>query len=253
MTPGTCDELLARASWHRSLENSMNFHQCILSVHVAFGAIALVSYWIAALARKGSPLHKLAGKTYLLVMLVVLAGALPLSLRILLKRDLVFGGFLLYLLLITATVMWQGWFASRNKRNFAAYAGPAIRRLAWANVLGGVAIAALGLFAAQPVLIGFSLVGLLNGRSMLRLLRSGPAHPRWWLQEHLGAMLGCGVATHIAFLQIGLPILLPQFSASGSLHLVAWLGPLAVAALARWWLGRKYLPQRNAAGAAQVA
>ena len=212
-----------------------------LAAHVVPGVVALVTYWVAALARKGSGPHKLAGKIYLLAMLAVLLPALPLSWRVLRHFDAGFGVFLFYLLLITWTALWLGWTAIRHKRDFAAYTGIHYRRLAWANLLAGAGVLALGIALVQPIFIGFSLPGLLGGRGMLMLARRGPGHPRWWLGEHLGAMLACGVATHIAFLSIGLPRLLPALAGEG-LRLFAWLAPLAVAGLVRLWLARRYLP-----------
>ena len=57
-------------------------------------------------------------------------------------------------------------------------------------------------------------------------------------------MLGCGVATHIAFLLIGLPRLLPADWNGPALVTVGWLAPLLIAALAGRLLTRKYLPAR---------
>ena len=229
----------------------MSAYQIALYIHVTLGALALGSYWIAALARKGSRPHKLAGKVYVLVMVGVLVPAIPLAVRVL-EKSAVFGAFFFYLLLITGTAVWEGWFAVRNKRDFARYAGPGFKRIAWANIVGGAVIFGLGLAKLQPILLGFSMVGVLGGRGMLRLAKTGPAHSRWWMGEHLGAMLGCGVATHIAFLQIGLPKLLPML-AGPVMQTTAWLGPLAVAALARVWLGRKYLPAAQSKTLAQTA
>jgi uncharacterized membrane protein len=225
----------------------MTAYQMTLLMHSGLGVAALLSYWVAALARKGSAPHKLAGKVFVLVMIGLLVPALPLSLRVFYK-SIPFAVFLLYLLVITATVLWQGWFAVRHKRDFTRYAGPGLRRLAWLNIGSGAVVLGLGLAPVNPIFLGFSLIGLLGGRAMLRLAKRGPAHPRWWMEEHLGAMLGAGVATHIAFLSLGLPRLLPAWSGS-TLQTLAWLGPLAVSLLARVWLGRKYL--RGAGGAAR--
>lgn len=219
----------------------MNAYKLTLFLHLGLGLAALISYWVAALAKKGSGPHKLSGKIYVLVMIGLLLPAIPLTLRIMLTRSNTFGWFLFYLLLITSTALWQGWFAVRNKRDFARYVGRTFRGLAWANIVAGLAILTLGIASRQPIFIGFSAVGLFGGRGMLSLARKGPAHPRWWMEQHLGAMLGCGVATHIAFLSIGLPKLLPSLAGPG-LQNLAWLGPLAAALLARVWLGRKYLP-----------
>lgn len=212
-----------------------------LAAHVAPGVLALLTFWIAALARKGSGPHRLAGKAYLLAMLALLLPAVPLSWRVLRHFDAGFGVFLFYLLLITVTALWQGWFAIRDKRDFARYTGRGYRRLAWANVVAGAGVLVMGLALQQPIFVGFSLPGLLGGRGMLATARRGATHPRWWMGEHLSAMLACGVATHIAFLSIGLPRLLPSLAGEG-LRVFAWLAPLAIAALLRVWLLRKYLP-----------
>jgi hypothetical protein len=226
------------AAPHRSA--AMTAYKLALMTHVVLGTTALVTYWIAALAKKGSAPHKLAGKVYLLAMLGLLVPAIPLSVRAYLNFSQTFGAFLFYLVLITFTALWQGWFASRHKRDFARYTGPGFRRLAWGNVAAGAAVLVLGAVTVNPIFLGFSLVGLLGGRSMLRLAARGPDGPRWWMAQHLGAMLGAGVATHIAFLQLGLPRILPALSGPALMNL-AWLGPLAAAGIARWYLGRRYL------------
>ena len=216
-------------------------------LHAGLGVAALASFWTAALAKKGGAPHRLAGKAYLLVMAGLLLPAIPLSWRALQYFSTVFGLFLFYLLLITGTALWRAWTAVRRKREFAAYADRNFRALGWANIAGGAAILGIGAAAAQPVLLGFSAGGILAGRGMLRLAQQGPAHPRWWLGEHIGAVLGCGVATHIAFLLIGLPRVLPAAWNGPALQTFGWLAPLLVSALAGRVLTKKYLPAPAAA------
>lgn len=211
-------------------------------LHMSLGVLALASFWFAALARKGSAPHKLAGKVYVAVMAGLLLPAIPLSGRALLHFSTVFGLFLFYLLLITGTALWRAWTAVRRKRDFGAYANAAFRRLGWLNIAGGAAILGVGAAAMQPVLLGFAAVGILGGRAMLELAQHGPPHARWWMAEHINAMLGCGVATHIAFLLIGLPRVMPVGWNGPALQTFGWLAPLAVAALARRLVAKKYLP-----------
>jgi hypothetical protein len=87
---------------------------------------------------------------------------------------------------------------------------------------------------------------------MLRFANARPSEPKWWLKEHFGAMVGNGVATHIAFLSIGLPKLLPMF-AGPVLQNLAWLGPLSLALVARVLLDRKYMKPRAAAASGTPA
>ncbi len=219
----------------------MNAYSIVYALHVGIGALALATFWTAGLARKGSRVHVLAGKIYLVALSVVLASAFPLAIRLLLRGAGDFGWFLLYLLVITSTAVWTGWRAIRDKRNYPRFIGPVYRVLAVLNVASGAAVFALGTHAGRPILIAFSLIGLLGGAAMLRDVHRGkPDSPRWWMREHLGAMIGTGIATHIAFLGIGLPKLLPML-AGPVLQNIAWFGPLVVAIAARVLLGRKFL------------
>lgn len=223
----------------------MTLYKLLLMLHAGFGALALITFWTAGLSRKGSPVHRAAGKIYLLSMVALLVPALPLAIRVAQSRSPLGGIFLLYLWAIVITSVWQSWRAIRDKRDWARYTGPVFRGLAMLNIASSLFILGVGVFAAknsQAIFVGFSAVGLLGGISMLRFARQPPTQPRWWLKEHLGAMIGNGVATHIAFLAIGLPKLLPSL-AGPALQNIAWLGPLAIAVFARIWLGRRYFPK----------
>lgn len=232
----------------------MTLYSTLSLLHAALGTIALVTFWTAGLSRKGSPVHRAAGKVYLLAMAGLLAAAVPMSLEVLFNRSQVFGAFLLYLLVITVTAVWTSWRAIRDKRDWARYTGPVFRGLMWLNLVAALAIVGIGLLFAermQLIIVSFSGIGLFAFVQMWRFSRRPPEDPRWWLREHLTAMLGNGVATHIAFLSIGLPKLLPMI-AGPTLQNLAWLGPLVVAFVAGSYLVRKYLPKRGTVPAATV-
>ena len=65
-------------------------------------------------------------------------------------------------------------------------------------------------------------------------------------------MLGNGVATHIAFLGLGLPRLLPMVDGT-ALHYVAWFGPLLVAVFAKPLLDRRFAPKPRPASRPALA
>ena len=232
----------------------MTLYSLMFTIHAGLGTLALVTFWIAGLGRKGSPLHRAAGKVYLLAMTGLLVAAVPLAWRVL-QEFPVGGAFLYYLLVIVTSSMWSSWRAIRDRRDWVRYTGPVYRGLMWANLASALAIAAVGLFMAkqmQLIIIAFSGIGLFAFVQMRRFLRQPPEDPRWWLREHFTAMLGNGVATHIAFLSIGLPKVLPML-AGPTLQNLAWLAPLAVAFVSGAYLTRKYLPKRPAQGQRQLA
>lgn len=233
----------------------MSTYSILALVHIALGVVALLTFWTAGLAKKGRPLHRAAGKVYLGSMAGLLATAVPMGIMLFQLRGPVTGSFLLYLVLITATSVWSAWRAIRDKRDFARFTGPVFRGLMWANLAGALGIAYVGFALAQQmqlVIVGFSAVGLVAFVQMRRTIARGDADPRWWLREHLSAMLGNAVATHIAFLAIGLPRLVPALQNALWVN-IAWLAPLGVAALAGMLLRRKYLPERPAPRPVPVA
>ena len=231
----------------------MSLYSTLTLLHAGLGTIALATFWTAGLARKGSPVHRAAGKFYLLAMAALLALALPMSLIILASGREVAGAFLLYLLLITTTSVWCSWRAIKDKRDWDRYTGPVFRILTWLNLFAGLGMVATGLWLAQSmqlVIASVGGIGVFAFVQMWRFARRRPADPRWWLREHLTAMLGNGVATHIAFLTIGLPKVLP-FLAGSSLLNLSWLAPLVVSVVAGVYLTRKYLPKRAVAQGAR--
>lgn len=229
----------------------MTLHSISFALHAGLGTLALVTFWTSGLSRKGSPIHRLAGKVYLLAMAGLLVAALPLT-AALAARNPVAGAFLSYLVVITTTSVWTGWRAVRDKKDWVRFTGPVYRALMWANLATGLAIAYIGLFITnqmQVIFVAFASIGIIGFVKMWRFSSRLPEDARWPLRQHLGAMLGNGIATHIAFLTIGLPKVLP-FLAGSSLLNLAWLAPLVAASLAGVYLTRKYLPKRPAVPAA---
>ena len=220
-----------------------------VALHIAAGTVALLTFWTAALLRKGSPRHRLAGRIYLLAMVLVVATGVPLTLQFLLDGRTTFGAFLADLLRRVSTTVWLSWRALRDRADPARYLGRTYHVLAVANPAAGLAMLWLGLDRGQPLLAGFSLVGILIGADMLRRRRIIPTQPRWWMEEHYGAMVGNGAATHIAFLAIGLPRLLPVLQGPAWFYL-AWFGPVVLSVAAKVWLDRRY---RAGAGAGRGA
>lgn len=211
-------------------------------LHIAIGAAALIGFWTAGLARKGSVLHRRAGHVFLLAMTGIVITAVPMTLYALHLGRPNTAAFLGYLIVITATGTWASWRAIVDKRDIKRYTGNVYIALAVLSIASGAAMLALGTKIGAPLLIGFSAIGLYIGFDMLRKRRRREqlaARPRWWLIEHYTAMIGNGIAVHIAFLGIGLPRLLPMVDGA-ALHYLAWFGPLVTAIGAKLWADRRW-------------
>lgn len=211
--------------------------------HALVGTVALVTFWTAAMAKKGSPLHKTVGKVYLLAMIGVVVTAVPLALSHALAGQWLGAAFLGYLVILVSHACRLAWTAIRYKRDFARYTGAGYRVSTALLAVSGAGVSVLGLTYDSLLLIIFGLLGPLNAIGARKLVRQGPQSPKWWLKEHFGAMIGNGVATHIAFLQIGLMRLIPGLGDTIVAHL-AWFGPLTLAFVAGFWLDRRYMRPR---------
>jgi hypothetical protein len=229
----------------------MTAYQLLVTAHIAAGSIALITFWVAAFARKGSPIHKATGKGYLLSMLGILATALPMALVFISRGRIGIGVFFAYLVVITGTSVWLAWRSIRMKRDVRGYHDRRYQIVGWANVLAGLAVFAIGLDRGSALLMGFCWVGVFIGIGMIRQVRNLPTAPNWWLREHYGAMLGNGVATHVAFLGVGMRSVLASFDQAW-LQLLPWFAPLAVALIAGVYLNRRYGSRKAMGAGAQV-
>lgn len=227
-------------------------HGMVLALHVAVGAVALLGFWTAALAPKGRPLHRLAGRIYLWAMGGILLTAVPLALSYFGRGQPLLGVFFLYLEVLVGTSVVVGPRAVRLKQDFAAYTRGIYPMLAWTQLGSGLAVAAIGLWAGQVLLTVFGLVGVGRSVQMLLQRRAASPAPGWWLREHFTAMIANGIATHIAFLGIGLMRILPADLAARVADLnLAWFAPLTVGVTAIVWLRvrhqRRFARRRSAA------
>lgn len=218
----------------------MDYDDIARYTHIAAGTAALATFWTSAVMRKGTPAHRAIGRVYMVAMIGVIVTALVLALAAFLAGKVVTTVFLVYLVLITATPALLAWRAVRMKHSYSEFTAGPHKPLAALNLVAGAAVLALGLHFDVPLLYGMSVVGLLIGTSMLRFAARVPAKRDWWLAQHYGAIVGCGVATHIAFLNLGLQRLIPgDFSEVA--QYAAWFGPVVAGLLAGRWLDYRYL------------
>lgn len=226
-------------------------YKTLLTLHGLCGLVALATFWIAAFAKKGSPLHVRSGKVYLASMLGIMVTALPMAAIIGSTGRVGVATFLTYLVVITSTSMWLGRRAVRRKRDQPGFRDRAYLAAAVLNLIAAAVVFAVGVQLSMALLMGFSMIGLVTGTQMLIRRARHLDSPRWWLREHFGAMLGCGVATHVAFLAIGLDRTIRAIGIDppGWYHLIAWFMPLMISLFVGVWLNRKYMSPASAAKA----
>jgi hypothetical protein len=222
-----------------------NLFQSLRWVHIAAGSIALTLFWIPAIAHKGGRTHIRAGWVYVVSMSVVvvtafamsgLAFTIPLAVRQIartlspaelsdfLRVQRVFATFLAYLAGITLASGWQGIWAAETKREPRTMRTPFTLALNVVVLLAGLTVLVLGIKYRSGPLIGLSPIGPLIGVGNLRYLLRAPQSRMHWWYEHLGSMIGTGIAGYTAFLVFGGSRLFPSVARS-QLYTFFWVLP----------------------------
>jgi hypothetical protein len=96
---------------------------------------------------------------------------------------------------------------------------------------------AIGLAWRQPVFVFMSPIGFLVGPGNLRFARRPRTTPMAWWYEHMGSMLGGGIAFHTAFFVLGAGRLL-GLQLEGVAAVAPWVLPslVGIPASAIWTL-----------------
>jgi hypothetical protein len=104
-----------------------------------------------------------------------------------------------------------------------------------ATIAASVVMIVLGIALRQTVFLAMSPIGLLIGWGNLQFARTPYATPMAWWYEHMGAMIGGGIAFHTAFLVLGAGRLF-GLQLDGAMAALAWITPtiIGVPASALW-------------------
>ncbi len=211
-------------------------------VHVTFGAIGLGAFWIPVFSRKGAINHVRFGKAFVWSAYIVLgAAAIALAARLadLLTRDIgpadnpmlyAFIVFLGYLTFVTFVTVRHGMGVLKHKRDPAALHTRLNAMLAYGAILASASLIAYAILMSPPIrilLIALSPIGFGVGFGNLRYMNSGAPSPRAWMYEHLGAMLGSGIAFHTAFAVFGATRLF-DIGLTGWVAMIPWIAPAAI-------------------------
>jgi uncharacterized membrane protein len=205
----------------------------LLYTHIAAGSLGLASMLIPMVAPKGGALHRRAGWVFVVSMGTVAVTALFLcTIRLMVdptaegRMSAIFLGFIS---ILTGTAVSAGVRVLRTRNRTTAHLHWWDVGLAAVLLASGVGLFGYGLSVAQPLLIAFSVIGVVNGSSALRYwLRPPQTKMHWWF-EHMGHMIGASIAATTAFLvQIA--------NNSGGQTLLVWLAPtlIGVPGLALW-------------------
>lgn len=178
----------------------------LMRLHVAAGVVALVSVFIPMVARKGGPVHRRAGWTFVLAMAVICATALPVAaLRARWAPSagaLLFSQGALFVTLLSGASVWKGIRVLRV-RGTGRHAHPLDLAVHVVMVAAGLWALTLGIQARNAILLFFGPLAVLGAVADIRYWLN-PNKPRMhWFFAHMSAMMSAASAALTAFLFFG--------------------------------------------------
>ena len=221
----------------------MNY-KSVIDWHAAIAVFAFLAFWTAALTKKGSPVHRLAGKFYFAIVVVILLSVIPMMIITIQTRNykqLILLGYLSLLVITASFVALQ---AIRKKKSIKNYHNWVFKFLGSALSLYSLSILIIGLISTSFLIIVFSSVGITLGTSMWASLFKKNQSPGWHLRQHLNGISVNFAATHGSILRF---IMKNLFGVTDSpeLNTVCQTSMIVLALLLRIWLGRMYFKRRK--------
>jgi cadmium resistance protein CadD (predicted permease) len=213
------------------------FH-LLVALHIAFGAVGLVSFWVPVVGKKGDKAHRKWGTIFARTILV--AGCLAIGLSLLtlyapaathphlkLPADFIrgiFGVMMLYLAILTVNLAWYGLQTIKNKRDHMANRRGLNLWLQPILIIAAAVCAIEGVLIGQYLMVGMSIIGFATaGTNLMFMFKRTPA-PKDYLKEHVKAIVGAGISVYTAFFAFGAVRIMPELALNPGL----WSIPLVI-------------------------
>jgi hypothetical protein len=223
------------------------FFQALRTIHIGFGTVALVAFWIPVIAPKGGKVHVRVGWGYAVCMSVVVLTAYAMSflafthpveirhfdhpltaneIEFVKIRSHQLAIFLTFLGSVTLAAGVQGIGVLRTRQLAQGPRNPLTLALNAFVVLAGITVLTIGVTNHSWTFKAMSLVGLVGVGNLSYLLYPPKEKMRWWYQ-HVSSMIATAIAGYTAFLVFGGARMMPQLARSQWYALV-WIAPTII-------------------------
>lgn len=251
-------------------------HQFSFYLHVAFGACALLLFWVPVFTRKGNTDHKRFGRIFTSAMYVVsMSGATMASLDLIsplaMHADTLnpvdpatplaaaqiraSAMFLLSLSVLVLTSTRQGWLVIIHKADRQPLRHPLHLALCGLLVVVGVSLLITGMMVGSILFMVFAVLEIASGIGRLRYNFKAELEAKEWWIEHLNGLIGSGIGAYTAFFVFGGSRLLSSLfgDAFANSSLFLWVAPGVIGSIAIAMLTRKYRARFNGSWAMKRA
>jgi len=235
-------------------------HQFLLYFHITLGAVGLVVFWLPTLSKKGSPFHKRVGKIFVLTMFAISISGIIMSILVLVdpigvrvpERNLTLAQsfslkqqsretavFLLMLSMLVFVNVKQSILVLKVKADRDLLKIPSTLIPIGILLVTGIAVGIVAIIIVQPLFIVFSIISIVVSYGSLKYIFKKEIKQREWIIEHMGNILGTGIAAYTAFFAFGGRRLFSEIL-SGDMQLIPWILPSVIGVSATIYFSKKY-------------
>lgn len=209
-----------------------------LTIHVTTGAVGLILFWVPVIGKKGAQAHRKYGKAFSYLMLVTASMAFGMGTCTILDPIVthphltqpapwiqgIFGWMMLYLAILTVSLVWHGLVTVRNKRTHADNRHPLNVGLNVAVIGAALYCAYRGWLINETLMMGIAIVGVASGLTNLYFIYTAAPSKIMYQLEHVKAAVGAGISVYTAFMAFGFVRLMPD----NALNPKMWAIPLVI-------------------------
>ncbi len=235
-------------------------HQFALYLHIVIGTVALILFWIPAIAKKGSKTHIVSGKYYTWSMYVIAVSGLlmcvlayldPVAIRRppadasperiarIIEYSRLMATFLFMLSLLVLVSIKHSILVLKVKSDRAQLKHWTHSSLIYALGIVGLNVTIQGATEEQSLLIIFGILSLISSMGTIHYIHKSKLRQREWMIEHLSNMIGSGIGVYTAFFAVGGRHLMAELL-PGQLQLIPWIAPGIIGTLLIFKLKTKY-------------
>jgi hypothetical protein len=229
----------------------MLIFEIFLVIHITLGTIGLVSFWVPVFGRKGAEAHKKWGRVFAWTIMVTGLCAIGMSTCSLLwplethpkLTDVamvrgMFGWMMLYLAILTVSLVWHGLKAVEHKAAHASHRRAFPIALQLVVIVAAINCGWQGYLINQPLMMAMPGIGIASAVTNLWFIATPQPWRLQYLIEHFKALVGAGISVYTAFLAFGAVRLMPQ----NAFHPALWAAPCTIGLsiiVWHWWKTRK--------------
>ena len=220
-------------------------HRAFLWIHIPFGIISLILFWIPVGVKKGSLVHRKVGRYYYNSMWVVLISSLLLSICNTIMGRYLAALYLGYLTLITAYPLWYSYEILNQDRAWSDryfFKRKVFLGVLFISGLGMILLGALKYhFAGMgTMMVFFGLLVMPSGRDFL-MTKAKAMNKETKLKMHIQGTIISGIAAYTAFFAFGgAQIMVGMLQMDAQWMVVPWILPTLLGFTYAWFMKRKY-------------